>query len=466
LEEILMRRKTVRRLALGAVPLALAAGFFTSHFTGRAMAGPTSPSDHHGHGRPHHHPPLSAATAGVRAGRGTLTVAGTSTTFVPRGFNTVGLLYPSEYADALCTQAGLSADEQKQLGAAADMLRDRTTEQVKAMKNHWNANSVRFQVSQGALALERRQAGTDPYTHAVLAAVKKARAAGMVVVVSLQTQRFGCTPLKDGKLVKLPDADSLNAWRQLTPTLRRDKGVMLEVFNEPQSKTACGLAAEWNWPQWTYGCDGKPEGGDGMLPLGRQVRKLAPHNVLLFDGENNAGKFNDFTPPAGIPANSAYAVHPYFFALGKSDWDARFGHLQESGKALVATEWNQSGSCDQPEDQAEVLVKDYLPAHRTGLFLHSCDAPYAALADPASNYAPVDSVPTCTQHTGATLVHDYFIAQQDSPATGKLSKPVATRRPSTAGSPTPTPNVTRPKPNYARPATSRTSPYPRTTSKT
>jgi hypothetical protein len=287
-------------------------------------------------------------------------------------------------------------------------------EQFQAMRTHWNANAVRLQASHGALAKEYAEGGANPYTDAVIHAVREARESGLVVLVSVQTQTYGCTPHVNGELVKLPNADTLNAWRQLVPALRADKGIVLEIFNEPQTSTACDTGSAWSWPEWRYGCDTYPDTGvDGMVPLGRQVRQLAPDNVLLFDGDNNGGKFNSFTPTADLPGNVAYAVHPYHYVDGPTGnelgegWNVRYGHLQESGEPVLATEWNGVLSCS--ESFAGTLVGEYLPGHDIGLFVHSWDAPAGVLVDhDSASYDPVDGVPACPDFTGASLAYDEF----------------------------------------------------------
>jgi hypothetical protein len=389
-------RKTPVRLAAVLGSLVMVSAVFSAQ---QGAAGPRPPE---------------AGWAGVEAGTGALETYGTDTPFVPRAFNTVGALFPAEYAGANDV-AGDDVECKPDLNLqplieARTTMEKRTGEQILAMKRLWKANAVRFQVSQGALVTEAENDGDDPYTRAVLGIVERARTLGMVVLVSIQTQGYGCTL----GTPKLPNADTLAAWSQLTPVLSGDRGVIIEMFNEPQTKTACGLPTNWSWPHWKYGCDGDPAGTEGMLWLGKELRELVPANVLLFDGDNNAGKFNNFTPPADMPANSAYAVHPYFYADGEDGnatgegWDARFGHLQEAGQALVATEWNMSASCKAPELGADLITR-YLPEHKIGLFIHSWDAPAGVLVD--ERYMPQDSVAKCPEFTGATAARDEFWRQ-------------------------------------------------------
>lgn len=363
-------------------------------------------------------PPAVAAEdvgdVGVEAGVGSLVVAGTEQPFVPQGFNSVGVLYPEMYQE-LCDSINMPAETRAQLSDTRDAMVNHTERELRAMRDKWNANAVRFQVSQGAMAYEAAHDGGNPYTKDVLNVVETARDLGLVVLVSVQTQTYGCTPHIDNDQVKLPNNDTVTSWEHLAPAFSGDKGIVLEVFNEPQSKRACDLPTNWSWPEWSYGCDGVASAGDmGMVDLAQKVRELAPDNVLLLDGDNNGGKFNDFVPPEDLPDNVAYAPHTYFYADGPTGnslgegWDERFGHLQESGEALLVTEWNTSASC-KAFDLAEVLVRDYLPAHQIGLFVHSWDSPAAVLVD--DKYNPIDSVAKCPENTGASLAYDVFWSQ-------------------------------------------------------
>jgi hypothetical protein len=41
--------------------------------------------------------------------------------------------------------------------------------------------------------------------------------------------------------------------------------------------------------------------------------------MLLFDRDYNASAFTGSSPFAGTPANSAYAVHPYYYVVHGSE---------------------------------------------------------------------------------------------------------------------------------------------------
>ncbi len=349
-------------------------------------------------------PTPDPGVVGVTAGTGALLVYGTRMPFLPRGFNSVGLLYPAQYASTMCS--GLNEATQQKLADAHTAMTTETDQQLLAMKEHWRANTVRFQVSQGALTYEH-ESGLSAYTDMVMSVIHHARAMGMVTIVSMQTEGFSCTALRSaGKLQKLPDHLTEEAWAQLAPLLGYDRGVMLEVFNEPNTEKECGALNALNWTDWATGCGTGAD--EGMLTVSQFLRTVAPDNVLLIDGENNAGTFNGFTPPAGIPANSAYVAHPYYYVDGSRNWDIRFGDLQTHGSTVVATEWNESGACqkDPNEVLSRQLVNAYLPAHNIGLIVHAWDAPGAAFVSPSGD--PTDPSHKCATSNGATLAYDKF----------------------------------------------------------
>lgn len=186
---------------------------------------------------------------------------------------------------------------------------------------------------------------------------------------------------------------------------------MLEVFNEPSSLRECGAR---RWKHWATGCG--TETDEGMVTVGQYLRKLAPNNVLLFDGDGLPPMFTGFpsSVKSEIPPNSAYVIHPYFYNDGPNGWNTRFGTLQTNGSPVVATEWNEvSINCKHKEPQSQVmadqLIQNYLPHHRIGLTMHSWDAPGAVLADRFDD--PVESVRNCSFPTAARLVYNQFWAE-------------------------------------------------------
>jgi hypothetical protein len=394
----------------------------------------------------------SAGTAGVAAGKtssgaGELVVTGTQQQFLPRGINSVGLLYPDalsysntaeqQYFDSQCS--GVAQGNQQELTAAWTAMTTNTDTQLLAMEEHWQANTVRFHVSQGALAYENEN-GLSQYTDAVGSVIRQARAMGLVVMVDVDAEQYGCTPAHNypaggSGLPTLPTGKTKEAWTQLLPQLGNDPGMILEPMNEPDVVTECGtgLTTQQLWADWASGC-GSPD--IGMVNLGTWLRGQAPDNLLLFDGNHFAGTFDGFiAASSGMPANSAYAVHPFYYVDGPTAWGTRFGNLEAAssaggqGQAVVANAWNRSLNCSTSPNElsdAEALVGDpqtgtqgYLSQHNIGLSMQSWDAPQAQLVNlplsTSNGHAadPVDSLAATggCSFTGASMVYNEYWAQ-------------------------------------------------------
>lgn len=255
--------------------------------------------------------------------------------FVPHGFNSIALL-----DSPWCSNA--------ETAAAAGNL---TSAELATAIGSWNANTVRFQVSQPVLA------GPDgaAYAQQIQAGVSMAVNAGLVVIVSMQDQSPACGPAEP-----LPSQETEQAWAALigNTTLSSDPDVMFELFNEPQNAPVAAPTTnpeQETWPDWLDGgreIEPTPaQTWTAYTPVGHQQlvdylrTTLNVANVLIADGasyaENLAGM-----PILNDPGSSyqiAYAVHPYSYTGGPSQWQARWGYLASS-YAVVATEWNFKAS--------------------------------------------------------------------------------------------------------------------------
>ena len=328
---------------------------------------------------------------GVAVVGGRLVVAGTSTRFIPQGFNTNGILYPVSYAATLCPLATpLNATlvqylEDAEAALTAPPLQGLAyNASFQAMIKDWHANTVRIHVSQGALQYEFAH-GLSSYTDLARSVIAQARAAGLIVIVDMQAEKYGCTPDENGNTQKLPDINTEQAWKQiLNPTLTNDKGVILEVFNEPDAVAACNLGSytQPDWNAWETGCGSEPD--QGMLTVGQDLRALAPNNVLFFNGQGVDFGFDGFTVPASMPSNSAYTVHPFTYVANGgesasiSSWDTWFGNFEQSGYAVVATAWDEDFECPTDPNQTitDEFIQTYLPQHSIGIIGYAWDGPY------------------------------------------------------------------------------------------
>ena len=333
-------------------------------------------------------PASASSSIGLRVTGNQLTRNGYD--FLPRGFNMIGLLAPDW---CVTGQGPLAASHfgQAELDAAKD----------------WNANTLRFQVSQRGLADPAiAQTTRDTYLQRVVDGVQLARSNGFVVIVSMQDQSNGC-----GRSHPLPSALTVSAWNVLAPALMSDRHVMFELFNEPAvENTAQG------WVQWRDGGIG-PTTNLGDAPVGHealidQLRSLGAKNVLIADGVNYAGRL------AGIPllddstGQVMYGVHPYYLNNGEPWWNQQWGYLT-STVPVIATEWNYHAvDCDTPKATLAQRLMTYLQDHRVGLLAHAFDVPGGTITRDWS-WSPTD----CATAEGGSgrVVKDYFAGQTDEP---------------------------------------------------
>ncbi len=384
---------------------------------------------------------FSTQAGGVAVVSGRLVVAGTNTPFIPEGFNTNGILYPESYASTLCPLATpLSAQvvqylEDTQAALTAPPLPGLAyNASFQAMVQDWHANTVRIHVSQGALQYEYAQ-GLSSYTDLARSVIAQARAAGLIVIVDMQAEKYGCTPDENGVMQKLPDLNTEQAWKQiLDPALTNDRGIILEVFNEPDASVACNLGTytQPDWSAWETGCGNEPD--QGMLTVGQYVRSLAPDNVLFFNGQGVDFGFDGFTVPAGMPSNSAYTVHPFSYVANGSEsasissWDTWFGNFEQSGHAVVATAWSEDAQCPNDPGQSitDEFIQSYLPQHSIGMIGYAWDGPYwgsgylvnsYAYTGNTADYQVIDPDASGCAQNGGTQLQQLFQDQAAASAT-------------------------------------------------
>jgi cellulase (glycosyl hydrolase family 5) len=155
---------------------------------------------------------------------------------------------------------------------------------------------------------------------------------------------------------------------------------MFEVFNEPQNdKTRSG------WWQWKWGGKG-PLGNLGNRAVGHQIlvnaiRKMGAKNVLIVDGANYAQTL------LGVPMlkdplhRLAYGIHPFYYQLGRADWNRRFGNLGKRTR-VIADEWNfKKRDCGTIKQRLAPALTSYLRSHHIGLFAHGFDIIGEAIAN-------------------------------------------------------------------------------------
>ncbi|MDG7000348.1 MAG: cellulase family glycosylhydrolase [Nitrososphaerota archaeon] len=379
--------------------------------------------------------PLSTPPeTGVAVVDGRLIGINTRKPFMARGLISEALSYPTQYAATLCgshfaaSAAAANLREAQAAITAAPLPGLGYNASFQAMAEDWHANAVRFNLSQGALQYEYAH-GLSAYTDMVRKVIEQARRAGLIVIIDMQAELYSCTPYEQGALQKLPDIETEHAWAQLLDArLTRDKGIMIEVFNEPSTTKACkvGTYRHPDWATWETGCGNEPD--QGMLTVGQWLRKQAPNNVLLFNGDGVSFGFVGFTVPKGMPSNSAYSVHPfhYLFRGNLTDnieaWNNQFGNFERSGHAVIVTAWNEGFEC--PTDPNQIITNDfiqrYLTSHSIGMVAYGWDAPVHAAGylvnsysypGNTANYQVVDPNTQGCAHDGGKLLQKEFQTQ-------------------------------------------------------
>jgi endoglucanase len=133
--------------------------------------------------------------------------------WVPQGFSLVGLVAPKGH----------------EMGGGFERARSLYGPQLFERARSLGANTLRIQVSQPGL--DPQSPIFDPgYTQEAVDAVRQARAAGFVVIVSMQWEE----PAGLAGLPNMPGDSTLRAWSRIAGAFAADGGVMLELFNEPK----------------------------------------------------------------------------------------------------------------------------------------------------------------------------------------------------------------------------------------
>jgi hypothetical protein len=259
----------------------------------------------------------------------------------------------------------------------------------------YGADTVRYQVSQGGL--DPRSPIHDPaYRDEVLEAVALARGAGFTVILSMQAH--GPSGMHDAS--GRPSQGTRRAWRAILGEIGHDRGVMLELYNEPGPRDRNAKS----WAIWQADAQ-------GLIDF---VRGRGASNVLLVDGMR-AGHYLGGSPRLHDPAGQlGYAVHPYLVRINRTraQWDKNFGDFARD-HPVMATEFNArsaNGYCREsfPEEVDQLL--DYLRARHIGLVVWAFDLPGVRRRDGTlTDYDDFACGPKGNGGAG-TAVHEHFLA--------------------------------------------------------
>ena len=218
-------------------------------------------------------------------------------------------------------------------------------------------DSVRIQVSQPGLDPHSRL--FDPaFRGRVVDAVRAARAAGLVAIVSVQDEKQS----GETDVAALPNDGTRRVWRSLAPVFAGDDGVVYELLNEPNLPPSPA-----NWRLWS----------DAMNRTIAVVRRAGARNVVVADGllfAERLGAAPELEDPIG---QLAYGSHPYAHdAEGQrpAAWDQKFGDFARRHPVIV-TEWTTVPQyyCDGNTARFAATFIGYLERRGIGLTAYAWD---------------------------------------------------------------------------------------------
>jgi hypothetical protein len=284
----------------------------------------------------------------------------------------------------------------------------------------WGANTIRFNINQAALD-HLSPNYSDAYVGELKAAVQQARAQGFAVILCLFDERNRNGPPSLAPLnpkTPLDNETSQRAAELLARVFGQDRGVMLELLNEPWSPTRVDIG----WRLWRDG--GFAPGGQwagerfvGVNDIIRDMRSLGAKNVIIVQGLS----FSMKGFPGGVqdPLHQvAYSVHPFFLdgSPDHMDWDGNFGTFASSHPVLL-TAWGTTANetwCNQWGLDKPLQFFEYLRAHRIGLIAYALDIPFTLVRDFRQQpIVPTSFAQACPVRGGpGTLIRAYFLSQR------------------------------------------------------
>ena len=299
-----------------------------------------------------------------------ITSNGTTNQATLNGFTLIGILDPTPCAGGIYP-------------AANKLWNSSASTELSAMRNNFNANTVRFQVAEDLLYEPPSQDFSTTvisnYITTVTNAVALARSMGFAVIVSMQweTQASG-TAVCDGPsktnyghygatINGVPGTSANNAWKALLTssgwTFNDDSGVLLEMYNEPQMGSKCALASDWATQKTDLQALLASIRGDGannvlIVPSMSTEKTLDGSSFASIGGESILAANAMLTDTLSTP-QLAYGMHPYpevttgscplgYFSTqgGASgtwnDFDEYFGNVANNpsfNAPIILTEW-------------------------------------------------------------------------------------------------------------------------------
>lgn len=248
-------------------------------------------------------------------------------------------------------------------------------QEINAIKSVFGSSVVRFAMSQPGL--DPKSPIYDPtYRDELLEAFKLARAAGLVVIPSMDAQ--GENGIEG--LPCMPGDSAVRAWKEIALSFVNDPGVMFELFDEP-----CGTTKPEDRAKWAA----------GTQAIINALRQMGAKNILLVDGLHYARSIDGLPGLLHdpFPNRLAMAVHPYLskgWFVSEDQWEREFG--AEAAKfPVIASEWNatpKSGCIDATTPAISLRLIRYLQKKNIGLIGWAIDSHAGKLVQDHTGYKP------------------------------------------------------------------------------
>ncbi len=230
------------------------------------------------------------------------------------------------------------------------------------------ADSVRLQIAQDGADPDNKKFHDPAWFKQALGAICSARAEGLTVIVSIQDEVQ--TGVK--KKAPLPDDATRRVWQNLAPAFARDRGVLYELYNEPNDLPEPEAANPNNdrpptpeqWQSWA----------EAMNRTIATVRKAHAMNVVVADGLVSAQQLSGAPELEDELRQVAYGAHPYVsgsqtvadYNQTEQAWNEKFGNFAKR-EPVIVTEWGTSFFCDSNTPYSVVRFLNYLNDRGIGI---------------------------------------------------------------------------------------------------
>ncbi|WP_446743429.1 glycoside hydrolase family 5 protein [Silvibacterium acidisoli] len=226
------------------------------------------------------------------------------------------------------------------------------------------ADSVRLQIAQDGANPDNKKHFDAEWLQKAIRAIHQARDAGLTVIVCIQDEIQTGVPAQ----APLPNENTRRVWSELTPEFGKDRGVLFELYNEPNDipkdphPDINQQPTSQQWQRWA----------DAMNETIRFVRNHGSVNVVVADGLVNAQQLEG-APDLVDPMHQVlYAAHPYVsgnradFNQTEQAWEEKFGHFARTHPVIIS-EWGIGFYCDAKTPRSVASFLKYLRSRGIGL---------------------------------------------------------------------------------------------------